>query len=72
MPGNKMHWKFIELNRFRIFTKNQTIDNRNSLKDQWLDFLVKCNNNVNIPENINEIIIKSYNLMKMANSDTEK
>lgn len=67
MPGNKMHWKFFELPKFVKFYKNKTIDISNPLKEQWLDFLVKCNTKIEIPGDVHELIKKGYNIMKIAN-----
>ncbi len=63
MPGNKMVWKFIELNKFLPFRNK--IDNK--LKDDWLDFLADCHQKTSIPKNIDENIRNCYELMKEAN-----
>ena len=67
MPGYKMHWKIFELERFKRNTENTIINNSSSLKNQWLDFFVKCGKNLNIPENVDEIIKKCYKIMEIAN-----
>lgn len=67
MPGNKMHWKFYELCKFKTFTKGKLIDNTYTVKDQWLDFLVNCSSNLSIPENLDNKIKEGYKIMKMAN-----
>ena len=67
IPGNKMHWKFFELPKFIKAYKSTEIDKTNSLKEQWLDFLIKCSKQADIPDNIDEIIKKGYNIMKVAN-----
>jgi len=67
MPGNKMHWKFFELPKFASLNKSKTIDTSSSLKEQWLDFLLKCNTKTEIPDDVSEIIKKGYNIMKTAN-----
>jgi predicted transposase/invertase (TIGR01784 family) len=67
MPGNKMHWKFFELNKFKMHTKGTAVNNLDSIKEQWLDFLVNCNSNLTIPENLDDKIKEGYKIMKMAN-----
>ena len=71
-PGNKLHWIFFELENFKQYTKNRIIDKKCSLKMQWLDFFVNCSNNLIIPEDINEIIKKGYNIMEMAYWNSEE
>jgi predicted transposase/invertase (TIGR01784 family) len=72
MPGNKMHWKFFELLKFAKTYKNVEIDNSHSLKEQWLDFFLKCSTQEEVPANVNDIIKKGYNIMKMANLTHEQ
>jgi predicted transposase/invertase (TIGR01784 family) len=67
MPGNKMHWKFYELCKFKTFTKGKVIDGSYAVKEQWLDFLVNCSSNLFIPENLDNKIKEGYKIMKMAN-----
>lgn len=67
VPGNKMHWKFFELPKFAKALEGQIPEERNSLKIQWLDFLVSCRKHTEIPENIAEIIKKGYEIMNRAN-----
>jgi len=67
IPGNKMHWKFFELPKFAKAYKSTDIGKTNSLKEQWLDFLIKCSKQDDIPDNIDDIIKKGYNIMKVAN-----
>ncbi len=67
IPGNKMHWKFFELPKFAKAYKSTDIGKTNSLKEQWLDFLIKCSKQAEIPDNIDDIIKKGYNIMKVAN-----
>jgi predicted transposase/invertase (TIGR01784 family) len=67
IPGNKMYWKFFELPKFIKSYKSKQIDASSSLKEQWLDFLVKCGTQKEVPSNISDIIKKGYNIMKMAN-----
>ena len=49
-----------------------SIDNSHSLKEQWLDFFLKCSTQEEVPANVNEIIKKGYNIMKMANLTHEQ
>jgi predicted transposase/invertase (TIGR01784 family) len=72
MPGNKMHWKFFELLKFEKSYKNVVIDKNYSLKEQWLDFFIKCSTKSEIPDNINDIIKKGYDIMKLANLTPEQ
>lgn len=67
VPGNKMHWKFYELKRFAKSVKNKTINHESSIKEQWLDFLIKCGTQQEVPNDISEIIKKGYEIMKIAN-----
>jgi predicted transposase/invertase (TIGR01784 family) len=68
-PQNKMYWKFFELSRFEKYVKNKdvkgTVDKVN-LKFQWLNFLNNCGKAKSMPENVDEIIKKGYNIMKIA------
>lgn len=66
VPGNKMHWKFYELKKFAKSVKNKIINHESSIKEQWLDFLVKCKRQQEIPD-VSEIIKKGYEIMKIAN-----
>lgn len=67
VPGNKMHWKFYELPKFVKSVKNKIINQHSSLKEQWLDFLIKCGTQQEVPNDISEIIKKGYDIMKIAN-----
>lgn len=87
-PGNKMHWKFYELEKFKEsvqYAKIKEYDNldessdkklleerfewlKNNLKEQWLEFLIECNSQTEVP-NRNELIKKGYNIMKLATWD---
>jgi predicted transposase/invertase (TIGR01784 family) len=84
-PGNKMHWKFFELPKFKAsdqYIKIKEYDKldtnsdekllkekfewlRDNLKEQWLEFLIECNNKTEVPDR-NELIRKGYNIMKLA------
>lgn len=72
VPGNKMYWKFYELPRFTQKYKNVTIDNNNTLKEQWLDFLINANKQKETPADIDEIIKKGYEIMKVANWSSDE
>ena len=41
---------------------------KDNLKEQWLEFLVECNSQLEMP-NRNELIKKGYNIMKLATWD---
>lgn len=62
-----MHWKFFELPKFIKQYKGKDITKENPLKEQWLNFLVKCSEQTEIPENVDDIIKKGYEIMKTAN-----
>lgn len=67
VPHNKMCWKFIELPKFKVFSKDKIINQDSLVKEQWLDFLIKCGTQEEIPDNISNIIKEGYKIMKIAN-----
>ena len=69
MPSNKMHWKFYELERFQRVCDNEgkSIDKDSPIKDQWLNFMLHCHEKTSVPEDVDEIIKKAYEIMKTAN-----
>lgn len=87
-PGNKMHWKFYELEKFQEsnqYAKIKEYDKLNefsdkklleekfewlkdNLKEQWLEFLIECNSQKEVPDR-NNLIQKGYNIMKLATWD---
>lgn len=69
MPSNKMHWKFYELERFQRICDNEgrSIHKDSSIKDQWLSFMLHCHEQASIPEDVESIIQKAYEIMKTAN-----
>ncbi|XP_065682520.1 uncharacterized protein LOC124816417 isoform X1 [Hydra vulgaris] len=89
VPGNKMHWKFFELPKFRVSAEYKkikgydlVIDNsnkklyqekiewlNNNLKEQWLEFLIECSNQITIPDR-NKLIKKGYEIMKLVTWDS--
>jgi len=69
-PDNKMHWKFFELAKFKNSSNYSKITKDSNLKEQWLEFLIECNKQVNEPER-NEIIKKGYEIMKMSKWDAD-
>ncbi len=71
VPNNKMYWKFFELPKFEKFIKGKKLDIDSPLKEQWLNFLISCNDQEDTPENVNEIIKEGYNIMKIANWSKE-
>jgi predicted transposase/invertase (TIGR01784 family) len=73
VPDNKMCWKFFELPKFSASVKGKIIDSHSSLKVQWLDFFVRCNEKLKaMPEDIDELIKKGYEIMKVMNWSKEK
>lgn len=69
VPGNKMHWKFFELPKFKASSEFSKINNLSDIKYQWLEFLIECNSQTEIPDR-NELIQKGYNIMKLATWDS--
>ena len=70
-PGNKMHWKFFELSKFSKHPDSENIHKNSPLKLQWLDFLLSCAKQENIPENRDKIIQESYQVMDMMSWDPD-
>lgn len=66
VPGNRMYWKFYELLKFTKEFKSKAIGSSDPIKHQWLDFLVKCGTQSEIPEDIDEIIKRGYKIMEVA------
>jgi len=69
-PGNKMHWKFYELPKFKKSVDFKNMCKDSDIKHQWLEFLVKCNNQVEEPDR-NDLIKKGYDIMKIAKWDED-
>jgi hypothetical protein len=69
MPSNKMHWKFYELEIFQRVCDNEgkSINKDSPIKDQWLNFMLHCHEKTSVPEDVDEIIQKAYEIMKTAN-----
>lgn len=73
IPGNKMHWKFFELQRFARQRDNISEEEIiKSPKLQWLDFFNNCGMMEKIPSNIDPIIKEAYKTMEMANWTPEQ
>jgi predicted transposase/invertase (TIGR01784 family) len=70
-PGNKMHWKFFELNKFEKQYKDQIININHPVKLQWLDFLNKCATKKEIPE-VDRLVKEAYKIMERAKWSREK
>jgi predicted transposase/invertase (TIGR01784 family) len=70
-PGNKMHWKFFELSKFKEHNDSKNLTKDSSLKYQWLEFLIDCGNQLNEPDR-HELIRKGYNIMKMMQWEGDK
>jgi predicted transposase/invertase (TIGR01784 family) len=69
-PGNKMHWKFYELPKFKKSVDFKNMCKDSDIKYQWLEFLVKCTNQVEEPDR-NNLIKKGYDIMKIAKWDED-
>ena len=66
VPDNKKHWVFCELTKFKKQYKNKEVTSIDSLKVQWLDFLINASERESIPSNLDNIIKKGYEIMKMS------
>ena len=65
VPSNKMNWKFYELNRFKKYMKDHPVTVQSPLKEQWLKFFIECQDQKEIPEEVDRVIRKAYELMNM-------
>ena len=63
-PGNKMHWKFFELSKFKEHNDSKNLTKDSDLKYQWLEFLIDCGSQLSEPDR-HELIKEGYNIMKM-------
>jgi len=70
-PGNKMHWKFFELSKFKEHEVYRNLTKDSSLKHQWLEFLINCGDQLNEPER-DDIIKQGYKIMKLAQWSGDK
>jgi predicted transposase/invertase (TIGR01784 family) len=64
LKHNKMFWKFFELNKFAKLKSEGAIDLQNP-KNQWLDFLITCARQDDIPTGIIPEIREAYKIMEM-------
>jgi len=64
-PGNKMHWKFFELSKFKEHNNSKNLTKNSELKYQWLEFFNECSKQLEEPDR-NELIKKGYEIMKMS------
>ena len=71
-PGNKMYWKFFELEKFAAHKDSQNITKASPLKLQWLDFLLSCSAQTDIPEDRDSIIQECYNIMDKMKWDPDE
>jgi hypothetical protein len=70
-PGNKMHWKFFELSKFKEHEVYRNLTKDSNLKHQWLEFLINCGDQLNEPER-DDIIKQGYKIMKLAQWSGDK
>lgn len=70
-PGNKMHWKFFELSKFKQHNDSHDLEKNSNLKYQWLEFLIDCSNQLDEPER-DDLIKEGYNIMKMMQWSGDK
>jgi predicted transposase/invertase (TIGR01784 family) len=71
VPGNKMHWKFYELPKFKDSVEYKNIDKGSIIKYQWLEFLLDCSKKEIEPDDRDELIQKGYDIMKVAKWDAD-
>ncbi len=72
VPDNKMNWKFYELDKFKKFIENNPVTNNSPMKDQWLNFLLECQRQSKLPEDVDELIKKAYHLMEIEQWSEEE
>ena len=72
VQDNKMIWKFFELTKFKEYMQKFSIQKDSPIKHQWLQFLLKCHEAEDTPENIAEIIKEGYDIMRMSNWSPEQ
>jgi predicted transposase/invertase (TIGR01784 family) len=70
-PGNKMHWKFFELSKFKEQEVYRGLTKDSNLKHQWLEFLINCSEQLDEPER-DDIIKEGYKIMKLAKWSGDK
>jgi len=70
-PGNKMHWKFFELSKFKEHEIYKNLTKDSNLKHQWLEFLINCGDQLNEPER-DDIIKQGYKIMKLTQWSGDK
>jgi len=63
IPGNKMHWKFFELSRFENKMKGKRFA-KDQIKEQWLEFLIRCPKMEEVPEEVDDKIKDAYEMME--------
>lgn len=72
VPGNKFHWKFFELDRFAKYMEQKKKGAECTLKEQWLDFFLKCPTMKSIPTDVDPVIQNAYKVMEEILKDPEK
>lgn len=68
IPGNKMHWKFFELARFESKMQGKKFG-KDQIKEQWLEFLIKCSKMEEVPEEVDDTIKQAYEIMENVKKD---
>ena len=69
MPGNKMHWKFLELKKFQHSTEYANMNSNSKILDQWLEFFLHCATQRAKPEDRHESIKQAYDIMTIQDWD---
>ncbi|RYE06404.1 MAG: Rpn family recombination-promoting nuclease/putative transposase [Rickettsiaceae bacterium] len=72
VPGNKMCWKYYELQKFRDSENYKNINANSPIKDQWLEFLLDCSKKSSSPTDRAKLIQKGYEIMKMTSWTTDQ
>lgn len=67
-PGNKMHWKYYELSKFKKAYEKKIVTDQDPIKIQWLDFLSKSYMRQEIPQ-VNELVKQAYTIVERAKWD---
>ena len=67
VPGNVMNWKYYEIQKFTKLCDTKEIQPTGSIKEQWLSFLDKCGSAKSIPNDVDSIIQKAYEIMEISN-----
>ncbi len=65
VPYNKMNWKFYELEKLQQYIKDSPFTAHSEMKEQWLNFLIECQKQTKLPEDVDNLIKEAYRIMDM-------